>query len=255
MGLSASDIKLLKSMFTLVLELKESYIFSNYDKSHSANIVVVNADNPATIIAWNKVAPRIENLVGSLMLSNSEKTINGSICLKRPLRIKFLLDALEAITRDHSIYTKPETGAGANAELHMHMLIVDDSFPVRKYMENKLAELIKLPLHLSFAASGEEAMLKVSQQNYDMIFLDVVMPGADGYKVCKAIKNGNNAYVVMLTSKKSPFDKIRGTMSGCNAYITKPPSDQRLKEEFQKCIELRLKEQNKFNETLAQSTI
>ena len=83
------------------------------------------------------------------------------------------------------------------------------------------------------------------EKKYDIIFLDVVMPGADGYEVCKAIKKGNNTYVVMLTSKKSPFDKIRGTMSGCNAYITKPPSDQRLKQEIQTCVRFRAKEQIK----------
>ena len=240
-------------MFAHIPELKQSYNFLGFERSHSANIVVVNADDPATIKKWNEINPRFDNIAGSIMLSDDEKIINGSMSIKRPLRIKKLIEALEAITRDRSIFVNPDSGSSANAELHM--LVVDDSFPVRKYMENKLVELTKLPLHLSFASSGEEAMLKVSQDKYDMIFLDVVMPGADGYKVCKAIKNSNNTYVVMLTSKKSPFDKIRGTMSGCNAFITKPPSDQQLKEEIRMCIKIRLKEQNKFKERLARPTM
>ena len=245
LGLPVSDIKVLKSMFTLVPELKESYILSNFDKSHSANIVVIDADNPAAIVTWNEIQPRIENLAGSLMISNSEKTINGSICLKRPLRIKNLVSALETITQDRSIFTNPDRGTSADAKLSM--LIVDDSYPIRKYMQNKLTKLLKVPLYLNFAASGEEAMLKLAQKKYDIVFVDDVMPGADGYEVCKAIKKGNNTYVVMLASKKSPFDKIRGTMSGCNAYITKPPSDQRLKQEIQMCVRFRAKQQDNFN--------
>ncbi len=253
LGLSASEIKVLKSMFAHVPELKQSYKFLGFESSHGANIVVVNADDPATIKKWNEINPHFDNIVGSIMISNDEKIINGSMSIKRPLRIKKLLEALEAITRDQSIIIIPDSGSNANAKLRM--LVVDDSFPVRKYMENKLTELNKLPLHLSFASNGEEAMQKVSQDKYDIIFLDVVMPGANGYKVCKAIKNGNNTYIVMLTSKKSPFDKIRGTMSGCNAFITKPPSDKRLQQEIQMCIEFRLKEQNKFKERSARPTV
>jgi twitching motility two-component system response regulator PilG len=244
LGLPASDIKVMKSMFTLVPELKDSYKFSDFDKSHSANIVVIDADNPSAIITWNEILPRIDNLTGSLMISNSGKTINGSICLKRPLTIKNIVNALETITQDRSIFINPDSGASANAKLSM--LIVADSYPVRKYMENKLTEMLKVPLFLSFAASGEEAMLKLAQKNYDIIFLDVVMPGTDGHEVCKAIKKASKSYVVMLTSKKSPFDKIRCTMSGCNAYITKPPSDQRLKQEIQMCVRFRAKQQDNF---------
>ena len=72
-------------------------------------------------------------------------------------------------------------------------------------------------------------------------YLDVVMEGVDGYKVCKQIKSQHDVHIAMLTSKKSPFDKVRGTMSGCDAYVTKPPTDQRLKEEIEKSIHHRAK--------------
>ena len=118
-----------------------------------------------------------------------------------------------------------------------------DSFPVRKYMENKLGELIEGPLQLSFASSGEEAISKVNSNQYDIIFLDVMMEGVDGYKVCRAIKASRTTYICMLTSKKSPFDKVRGTMSGCDAYVTKPPSDESLVKEVKKCIQYRNRKQ------------
>ena len=113
-------------------------------------------------------------------------------------------------------------------------------------MEQKLAEIIRFPTRLSLTASGEEAMVKFAKRDFDLVFLDVIMEGVDGYKVCKAIKSRYSAYVVMLTSKKSPFDKVRGTMSGCDAYITKPPADQRLVDEVEKCVKWRSKKQNRL---------
>lgn len=252
-GLAESDAKALKSMFALVPELRESYRLSPLDKSLNASIVIINADNPAAIVRWNKIAPRMRDLAGTLMLGSSVRATNGSIILNRPLKLRKLVDALKAIIQDGSIVGSPGIGdTGISATAKLRILVVDDSYPVRKYMENKLAELTKIPLFLSFAESGQEAMLKVSQEKYDLIFLDVVMPGADGYKVCKAIKNGSKAYVVMLTSKKSPFDKIRGTMSGCNAYLTKPPSDQRLIEEIKLCLQGGSGKQDKSSNSPAQ---
>jgi twitching motility two-component system response regulator PilG len=58
--------------------------------------------------------------------------------------------------------------------------------------------------------------------------MDVLMPGADGYEGCRQVKahcRGDHAVpVVMLTSKTSPFDRIRGKMAGCDAYLAKPVS-------------------------------
>ena len=72
--------------------------------------------------------------------------------------------------------------------------------------------------------------MKTQRASYDLVFLDVVMPGLDGYSACKKIKSMQSGHVVMLTSKKSPFDKVKGALSGADAYITKPPRDERLKE-------------------------
>ena len=83
------------------------------------------------------------------------------------------------------------------------------------------------------ASSGEEALAMVSAKNYHFVFLDVMMTGLDGYQTCKAIKNnkarrGPPPVVVMLTSRGSTIDKIRGAMAGCDAYLTKPLNDKRM---------------------------
>jgi CheY-like chemotaxis protein len=109
------------------------------------------------------------------------------------------------------------------------VLAVDDSPLMRTFLQNKLSPYGIQP---EFAASGEEALFKISKQHYDMIFLDVMLPGMDGYDVCKMIKkNKDNSLmkVVMLTSKDKTFDKIRGTMAGCDGYLTKPVDEMKLR--------------------------
>ena len=168
----------------------------------------------------------------SLMLSDQAESGLGDVTLQRPIRVQKLIAALEDIVEQTSIQIPKESN-----QAELRVLVVDDSFPVRKYMEHKLTELVDVPIKLYLAANGEEAIEKLTRVSCDMIFLDVMMDGVDGYKVCKVIKSRSNPYIVMLTSKKSPFDKVRGTMSGCDAYITKPPADERLVEEIRKCID------------------
>ena len=116
------------------------------------------------------------------------------------------------------------------------VLVVDDNQTVREFMK---AKLTPFNFNVDYAESGEQAIGFTGQKNYACIFLDVVMPGIDGYKVCKLIKSNRTAQktaVVMLTSKDSPFDKIRGSMSGCDAYLTKPVDEEKLLETISKFL-------------------
>ncbi|WP_162061276.1 PleD family two-component system response regulator [Undibacterium sp. KW1] len=86
-------------------------------------------------------------------------------------------------------------------------------------------ELRSMKIASDCAETGEQALQMLEKKNYDIIFLDIVMPGADGYEICKIIRRHpqtKRTPVVMLTSKSSPFDRIRGSLSGCNSYLTKP---------------------------------
>jgi CheY-like chemotaxis protein len=114
-------------------------------------------------------------------------------------------------------------------EHNFRVLAVDDSPLMRTFLQNKLQPYGIYP---EFASSGEEALFKISKQHFDLIFLDVMLPGMDGYDVCKMIKknkDNNLMKVVMLTSKDKTFDKIRGTMAGCDGYLTKPVDEMKLR--------------------------
>lgn len=110
------------------------------------------------------------------------------------------------------------------------VLIVDDSDIALKYMQNRLRHF---GYESDMARSGDEALAKVSGKSYQFVFLDVMMQGLDGYQTCRAIKNnkarrGSAPIVVMLTSRGGTIDKIRGTMAGCDAYMTKPLNEKQL---------------------------
>ncbi len=117
------------------------------------------------------------------------------------------------------------------------VLVVDDNQTVREFMKSKLTPF---GFNVDYAETGEQAVGFTGQKHYTCVFLDVIMPGIDGYQVCKLIKSkksiiGKTA-VVMLTSKGSPFDKIRGAMAGCDAYLTKPVNEEKLLETIVKFI-------------------
>jgi len=113
---------------------------------------------------------------------------------------------------------KEANGDGARGKA----LVVDDSLAVRRQMQ---IEFELRDVDLDVAANADQAMDAIKQAKYDIVFLDVVMPGVDGYTVCKQIKRcplNKETPVVMLTSRSGSFDKIKGTLAGCDSYLVKP---------------------------------
>lgn len=111
-----------------------------------------------------------------------------------------------------------------------HILVVDDSDIALKFMRNRLSRFGFLA---DLVNSGEEALGRMNTKPYKFVFLDVMMEGLDGYQTCRAIKqrkysDGKPPVVVMLTSRGGTIDKIRGTLAGCDAYLTKPLNERDL---------------------------
>ncbi|MFM2448793.1 MAG: hypothetical protein RIS44_1243 [Pseudomonadota bacterium] len=118
-----------------------------------------------------------------------------------------------------------DTGTGTR-----RVLLVDDSDVALKYMHNRMRHF---GYECELVRCGEAALAMVATKSYEFVFLDVMMAGLDGYQTCKAIKAnkarvGPAPVVVMLTSRGGTIDKIRGTMAGCDAYLTKPLNDSKL---------------------------
>ena len=99
------------------------------------------------------------------------------------------------------------------------ILIADDESEIRDvlrlYLEKDGYEIVE-------AADGMETMEKLRKENPDLVILDVMMPGLDGYRVLRNIRENNNIPGIMLSAKDTDADKILGLDLGADDYITKP---------------------------------
>lgn len=111
------------------------------------------------------------------------------------------------------------------------ILVVDDSLAVRAHLRSLLEQR---GYAVTDADSVEVALQGLARRKFDCVLMDVLMPDIDGYEGCHLIKarlrGAGSVPVVMLNSKGSPFDRIRGKMAGCDAYLTKPVDPEHLSE-------------------------
>lgn len=130
---------------------------------------------------------------------------------------------------DSSVSGRPSVAGGQSAEARKRALVVDDSRTVQRVVEMALAEL---NLTIDLADSGEQALELAAANRPDVVILDVVMTGMDGYKTCEALRKlfaPKKVPILMLTSKDGAFDNLRGKMAGATAYLTKPFDNDELR--------------------------
>ena len=75
---------------------------------------------------------------------------------------------------------------------------------------------------------GEEAVELAREGNFDLIILDLMLPGVDGFEICRQIRDKKNTPIIMVSAKKDDIDKIRGLGLGADDYMTKPFSPSEL---------------------------
>ncbi len=127
-----------------------------------------------------------------------------------------------------------ELAYAEDPEFDYQILIVDDSALIYKALE---IELNNAPFSSNkyYAESGEACLQLANKNVYDIIFLDIMMPGIDGFKTCTELRKNpkfKKTPIIMLSSKTSPLDEVNGIMAGCTTYLTKPIRH----EEFQKLL-------------------
>jgi twitching motility two-component system response regulator PilH len=108
------------------------------------------------------------------------------------------------------------------------ILIVDDS-PTERYFLTDI--LIKNGFSVSTAENGEEAMQKIKADKPQLILMDIVMPGQNGFQVTRAISRDPDTQdvpVIICTSKGQETDRIWGLRQGARDYIVKPVDPQEL---------------------------
>lgn len=105
------------------------------------------------------------------------------------------------------------------------ILIVDD--------DKNICDLLRLYLEkegfgVILSHNGEEAVMKFHALKPDIVLLDIMLPGLDGWQVCREIRKKSNVPIIMITAKSETFDKVLGLELGADDYITKPFSTREL---------------------------
>ncbi len=105
------------------------------------------------------------------------------------------------------------------------VLIVEDEVAIAD-LEKDYLELSGFEVEIE--TSGEIGLSRALSEEFDMFLLDLMLPGVDGFEICKKIREVKNTPILMVSAKKDDIDKIRGLGLGADDYITKPFSPSEL---------------------------
>jgi two-component system KDP operon response regulator KdpE len=102
---------------------------------------------------------------------------------------------------------------------HGRILIVDDDPQIRRVLRTSL---IAHGYEIDSARNGEEALDKLRDARFELVILDVNMPGMSGLEVCRWVRAGSDIAVIMLTVRSEEADKVEALDAGADDYVTKP---------------------------------
>lgn len=225
-GLDERETLVVESLFRSNPELGHRYVFGPATEHDAVDLLFVNADDAAALAAFEALRQARPEIL-AIMASAEETDFGDYRVIRKPLNFRNFVAILDAITST-SVRDVKQLG-DSNA---MRVLVVDDSLPARQFMKLKLEQIAMaagIPLHIDMADSGEKALEIVRLHVYDLAFLDVVMPGMDGYEACRQMKQIAPIRVAMLTGRAAPVDFNRGRSAGCDNYLPKPANDADLR--------------------------
>jgi two-component system, cell cycle response regulator len=193
-----------------------------------ADVVMIDAQDPQAL-QWAAGQPWLAHK--AVIWAGAKTARHEHMAIERyvkwPILPVLLYRALERVPAQDS--ATPTTGASASSS--RRILIVDDSLAVRAHLRSILE---RHGVEVADADGAEAGISLAGNEVFACVLMDVLMPGIDGFEACRRIKarakSGAAVPVVMLTSKSSPFDRIRGKMAGCDTYLTKPVDPAQLYE-------------------------
>lgn len=238
-GLTARDARLLETVINRAGDGKHQFQATPAENVHSPRIAIIDAGSPLSLAQYQELRQQYPDIV-SVTISDHGMAGDSRYRIERKSLFLQVMKTLHEVA-DYELAgnkvsshpaaataTAPVSAAQADAPVahcdhhQLLALVVDDSLTVREQLQQGLK---RLGIVCHQADSAEAAMQLLSKQVYTLAFFDVVMPGTDGYELCRKVKQ--NPYtrsmpVLMLTSRASPFDRARGALSGCDTYLTKP---------------------------------
>lgn len=105
------------------------------------------------------------------------------------------------------------------------ILVVEDEVSLARFLQ---LELTHEGYQVETAQNGYEALGRINEERWDLVLLDLMLPGLDGFEVCRRIREQMDVPIIMLTAKDATQDKVKGLDTGADDYITKPFAVQEL---------------------------
>ena len=99
------------------------------------------------------------------------------------------------------------------------ILIVDDEPSITEFVSYAMQ---KEGYQTEVASNGEEALEKIEQEHFDLFILDIMLPGIDGYELCRRIRSKMTTPILFLSAKDSELNKVVGLELGADDYLAKP---------------------------------
>ncbi len=99
------------------------------------------------------------------------------------------------------------------------ILIIEDEVSIDE-LERDYLELSRFEVEI--AEDGKNGLDRALHEDFDLVILDLMLPGIDGFEVCRRIREAKNIPIIMISAKKEDIDKIRGLGMGADDYMTKP---------------------------------
>jgi twitching motility two-component system response regulator PilG len=260
-GIPDNERQIIQNIFKLSSYRTRSYALTA--SAMDADILIVSEGAKSTVT--QTIGPQSPNQSSPPMITVAgTEPANDPYSLKRPFVATRVLSVLDQVVSKELSFAPERVISDDNSPSHKTMevfqdrsatepavmqpsylaLVVDDSLAVRKLMD---LELRALSIHGDFAENGVQAFELIKNNDYDIIFLDVVLPDIDGYKICKTIKKDKTKKripVLMLTGKSSAFDRVRGKFSGCDSYLTKPAQSDTLRKAVKQYLSIELNPKN-----------
>lgn len=102
------------------------------------------------------------------------------------------------------------------------LLLVEDDPQIREVISDYFSKKRKGVVELHMAKDGFEGLHFVQQQEFDLVMLDIMMPGMDGFSLCKEIRRKSIVPIIFLTARNQEEDLLYGYQIGCDDYMVKP---------------------------------
>lgn len=103
-----------------------------------------------------------------------------------------------------------------------HILLVEDDAQIREVIEDFFTAKSEGEIQLHIAKDGTEGLAAAYEREYDLCMLDIMLPGASGYEICRAIRQSSIVPIIFLTARGREEDVLYGYHLGCDDYMVKP---------------------------------